>query len=463
MLAGACSLVFGDGTDDEPALSTTTTEPSPAVGTESEGAGDVAEDEEPGTTPPEEQAGDLFELLNPEDRIVVQTSAQDLSVVTFAGEMSIETGGGASFPVFSPDGSVLAWTTLNQSKSAGSIVFADVAPDGSVGEQTQIDTPVVSFYTAWAPGASDRLAVLGNTQVGVGVAVVDRAGEATAVFDVGIPYYFVWNDRGDGLIGHVGDSLRSVDLTSGAGSDLFDVDNSFRTPAVLGDGSAAYVAIENTLPFPGRNAVVKVGAGDGGVLGKGPVTPVGRFEGAGSLVLSPDSTKLAIVVEGSFEGSQIFSASTHAAGFQPDDQLDRGLHFVDVETDEVTTIVSGPVRVAYWSPDSQLIVSLTYESLGDGIPWSRWTVHNAAGEEITSTSRFALSREFADVYLPFFDQYAQSVTLWSPDSTRFVFPAISEGEQTGIWMHQITDGAGDGATHWIAEGVVAFWSPIDDG
>jgi Tol biopolymer transport system component len=461
MLASGCSLVFGETSGDAPALPADTTEPSPAAGTEGEGS--AVEEQEPASAAPGDETGDLFELLGPEDRIVVQTRDQGLSVLTFAGQVFVEADGPATQPVFSPDGSALAWTSLNPTRTAGSVVFADVAEDGSIGDQTRVETPVVSFYTSWAPGSSDRLAVLGNSRGGVGVAIVEVSGESTAVVDAGVPYYYVWNRAGDGLIGHVGNQLRSFDLSSGTGRNLFDVNNSFRTPAVLGDESAAYVGVENSLPFPGGNAVAKVEAGDSGELGDGRVSVIGRYDGSGTLALSPDSTKVAVVVEGTLETTQIFSASTHAAGFVPSVGLDRGLHIIDVATDEVTTIVSEPVRVAYWSPDSELIVSLTYESLGDGVPWSRWTVHDAAGREISRTPRFALSREFGDVYLPFFDQYAQSVTLWSPDSTRFVFPGMSVDETTGIWLHHVPDRGGEGTTQWIADGVVAFWSPVDDG
>jgi Tol biopolymer transport system component len=41
--------------------------------------------------------------------------------------------------------------------------------------------------------------------------------------------------------------------------------------------------------------------------------------------------------------------------------------------------------------------------------------------------------------VPFFDQYAQSMTLWSPDGTAFAFPAAVNGE-AGIWRQDLSGG-----------------------
>jgi Tol biopolymer transport system component len=38
--------------------------------------------------------------------------------------------------------------------------------------------------------------------------------------------------------------------------------------------------------------------------------------------------------------------------------------------------------------------------------------------------------------LPFFDQYAQSMTLWSPDGEAFAYPAMTGGIP-GIWIQDI--------------------------
>ena len=58
--------------------------------------------------------------------------------------------------------------------------------------------------------------------------------------------------------------------------------------------------------------------------------------------------------------------------------------------------------------------------------------------------------------MPFFDQFAQSVTPWSPDSDRFVYPGIGIDDARGIFVQVAEPGV---APELIADGILAFWSP----
>lgn len=456
----ACTLT-GGGDQTSPPIEPTTTDPTPEAITGGSGVGaGVGEDGADDTASPRgaDPNGDLFALLGADDQIVVQTRQGELSILTFGGQTPVDGGANASQPVFSGDGSRLVWTAPDPRSAAGTVVIADVDDDGSTAVIATISTPLVSFYNAWAPGSRDRLAVLGNTRSGVGLAVVDVTEATAELADVGTPYYFVWDPDGTGLIGHVAASLRTFDLEARTGLDLFDVNPSFRTPAVLSDRSTAFVAADNLLPFAGRNALVRLDAGPDGLVGAS-ATGVARFEGTGTFTLSPDEQILAVVVEGSLETAPIFSASTHAAGFQADDGLDRGLHLIDLETGQIRQVVDAPVRAAFWSPNGEFVLSLGFAGRADGITWVIWQVHDRQGRPVTQTDPFAVSREFGTSYLPFYDQYAQSTQLWSPDGTRFVFPGMSEDGDTGIWIHQLPSGDAGPRTAKVADGVIAFWSP----
>jgi Tol biopolymer transport system component len=59
-------------------------------------------------------------------------------------------------------------------------------------------------------------------------------------------------------------------------------------------------------------------------------------------------------------------------------------------------------------------------------------------------------------YLPFADQYAQALTMWSPDGTQFVFAGEVEGASDGIWI-QAADA--DGSSQFLIDGDFAAWSP----
>ena len=74
-----------------------------------------------------------------------------------------------------------------------------------------------------------------------------------------------------------------------------------------------------------------------------------------------------------------------------------------------------------------------------------------------STERFVPSLELSRDYLQFFEQYAQSMTLWSPDGSAFVYAGQQEGSgESGIWIQPATP---DTAPVRVADGVVASWSP----
>ena len=84
-------------------------------------------------------------------------------------------------------------------------------------------------------------------------------------------------------------------------------------------------------------------------------------------------------------------------------------------------------------------------------PKARWSVWTTDGLE--SVVEFDPEPSFINEFVPFFDQYAQSVSLWAPDGSAFAFPGTIDGE-SGIWV-QPTDGD---ATR-IGDGTWVSWAP----
>lgn len=453
IVLSGCSFLSGEENSEQAEVPLTTEAPAPGLDTEST-------EPPPPTTEsvaPEPGRGDLFELLGPDDRIVVQSASNDLSILTFGGVVAGPTNSNANQPVFSDDGSVLAWSQIN-AQGGGEVVFADVGEDGTLSGETVVATPVVSFYSAFAPGSSDRLAVLGNSTRGVGVAVADRLEGATEVVDQGVPYFFVWRADGLGFVGHVGTSLRVFDIDALEGVQTAEVLPTFRTPALLGDGGAVYVATENGTVAPGLSSIDRIDAG-GESFDVSSARSVARFNGLGSLSMSPDSRRLAVVVEGALNDARVVNIGNRFGRLQNSPGLNRGLHVIDTQTDEVQTLVDTPVIAAFWAPNSQLIASLSYDSLGNGRSWVRWTVLDLDGNVVSRSPRLLMSRLYATSYLPFYDQYERSSTPWSPDSTRLVFPGESMAGDAGIWLHQTPMAGEDAQTFLIGDGVMALWSP----
>jgi len=66
------------------------------------------------------------------------------------------------------------------------------------------------------------------------------------------------------------------------------------------------------------------------------------------------------------------------------------------------------------------------------------------------------SRTFLTNYISFFDQYAQSMTLWSPDSSAFTYPGINAKGQRGIWVQKLGE---DEDAKLVHDGIYVAWSP----
>jgi TolB protein len=74
--------------------------------------------------------------------------------------------------------------------------------------------------------------------------------------------------------------------------------------------------------------------------------------------------------------------------------------------------------------------------------------------ELQPLVAFRPTRSFLFI-LPYFDQYAQSIRLWSPDSRYLVYSHQDSAQQAGIW---VVDTEGEEAPRRLADGVLAVWS-----
>ena len=108
----------------------------------------------------------------------------------------------------------------------------------------------------------------------------------------------------------------------------------------------------------------------------------------------------------------------------------------------------------FWSPEGNKLLSLLPEVTPERV-WFRWGVWQD-GSSFT-TGRFVPSLEFSRDYLQFFEQYAQSMRLWSPDGSAFVYAGENESGESGIWIQPATENA---EPVRVADGVFATWSPV---
>jgi hypothetical protein len=90
-------------------------------------------------------------------------------------------------------------------------------------------------------------------------------------------------------------------------------------------------------------------------------------------------------------------------------------------------VVSGsPIAGFFWSPDASMLATL----VAAGDLEVQWIVFD--GAETWSLPPFRPSPTWARSVLPFFEQYAQSHSHWSGDSTRLVAPAVDDGAPVAL-------------------------------
>ncbi|HKI28127.1 MAG TPA: hypothetical protein VKB32_01705 [Actinomycetota bacterium] len=105
------------------------------------------------------------------------------------------------------------------------------------------------------------------------------------------------------------------------------------------------------------------------------------------------------------------------------------LSVIDIGTGETVEITESAIASFFWSPDGERLLYLDPGSPDGEQLWFRWGVWYGTSSFLTP--RFIPSELIAIGYLQFFEQYAQSMSLWSPDSSSFAYPGMSEDGERG--------------------------------
>jgi len=365
------------------------------------------------------------------------------------------TGGAAQFPAWSPDGGRLAVVA-----GPGLFVLDDL-PSGPPPET--IPSPIYQsgeeppFYLYWSP-TGDQVTFLTSEPDGLALRTAAADGsDAGGIVRRGAPMYWAWTgaDRmlvhagGDGPNAYVGE----VDLHGEEARRTAVVPGLFQAPAVSSDGlRRAYVASTNEPEPDIRSAVILVEDGSDGsvrrVAVRGP-TALGWGPGQGSLafIAPPQRTQLPI---------------------GPLDLLDRA-------STSPRTLLDDDVLAFFWSPDGASIAALmlasdkprqvaslrampprpgTPTAADSGLTLRLKVVAPDDGSVLVDRP-VRLSETFVGQLLPYFDQYALSHRLWSPDSADLVLPLVGDDGLTHITVLP----AGGGEPRVIADGEIAFWAP----
>ncbi|MCX6046861.1 MAG: hypothetical protein NT075_17295 [Chloroflexi bacterium] len=372
------------------------------------------------------------------NRLLVVGEDGNLFTVNPAGQARIDltTDAGSTHlyvqPTWSPTGERIGWGQLD--RQSGTLVSALITsrPDGS--DQTQTVVPFPPFFLNWRPDGK-QLAYLGNWVAAgeqtIALRLIDIAngGTISSTLGVGQPFYFSWSPDGQQMLTHIDNERTALLTLDGQETVLAATSTNFATPQwALDGGKLLYV-----LAKDGQSQLVIADA-------TGTIQQEVTFvegETALNFSLSPKNDLLAYT-----ETDQ--SVGLNSLG---------PLFLFNLADQKFQELSADPVVAFFWSPDGHALLFLTPEIQGEQL-WMN--LHVWDGKAAHTLSRFMPSSVFLQQYLPFADQYAQSIQLWSPDSSAVVFAGQDEQDQTGIWVQSID---GKSPAQHVSDGVFATWSP----
>lgn len=326
----------------------------------------------------------------------------------------------AIFPAWSSDGNRIAAVTATE--RGGIVQIIDVANGGEplVALEGQGRGPI---YLNWSP--DDRyLAVLSNTPAGilaldlVDMPAVMAGAPASRTLSFGQPFYWVWSATGRSILVHR-DVLRRTAVVGLTSVAAFDVQRplaspgAFQSPAISDSGR--YIAYSSLDGSDG--SVVVVGNPELGSSAE----PVVRLPQRDLVAFGwrPGSEQLSV------------QGATSAGTF-----VGR-LDLLDVASGVARTLSAKEVVASFWSPDGRWIAALSRRSGGvqqvSAIaadlhpvqalgPLLELDLIEADTRHVVEHGAVRLSAAFGSQYLPFFDQYSRSHSLWAPDSSAIVLP-----------------------------------------
>jgi TolB protein len=358
------------------------------------------------------------------------------------------------FPAWSPDGRRLA--VISSRLSGGGIyvlpdaVGADNAPESQVYFSAE-ETPI---YLYWSPDGATLAFLANQTRNQMGLKVIDSDGaRASRLLATGEPFYWDWSADSRQLLVHIGEAngigqLALIGVDGQTQADNLATPGIFQAPGIAPGGRYWAFAEDSD----GRSALVIVDTQTGERR---------AFEQSDALSLSWSPT-----------GDQL--AFTNGA---PDSPHFWGpLRVLDIASGQTRLLTRQTVLAYFWSPNGRSIAFITVN--GDpqdgginalaktrqltrlmrpaqqpGQGFLTLSVVDVATGEGLRLLDFQPTGVFLTQFLPFFDQYALSHRLWSPDSSALVLPVV---EETGNWVLVVP--AAGGRPFHLAEGDSAFWS-----
>ncbi|MDE2901079.1 MAG: hypothetical protein OXN15_08700 [Chloroflexota bacterium] len=346
-----------------------------------------------------------------------------------------------AWPTWSPDGTRIAASRVVTEGVPGTGVDLRVI-DLANGAETvvfQNDPSGVGFvaqgaphYPYWRPGG-EHVAFLASGAPGLSLYTADAAtGGGAAQVISGAPLYFVWSRTGEGALLNAQGQLYTAEWSGKLEPEELPLTAAgFRTPGFSHDGRRMAFGV----PTATGHVTLHTADADGS-----DPAPLAEVAESVAFLWSPTGPLLA-----------------HSNGLMPRLSLFEGFIVRDTEADEVVVAVSDPTLAFAWSPDGS---RLAYAALDEGQEWLVWKVAGLDGAEPRELVRFLPSPEMF-IWLSYFDQYAHSHAVWSPDSSRLVFAGRVPEPDGSVPARDhviVLDVEGLAEPMLVAVGTTAFWS-----
>ena len=357
-----------------------------------------------------------------------------------------------TFPVWSRDGGSLSFSSyliFEETVSQSSLHRADADGKGMIVTLAVDPTsqsgigPGVPHFTTWSPNG-DRIALTTSGEFGIGSMILGSyAGEVPKSIAIGAPLYINWAPDGSAILIHqdAGLHIMTVDgNTSGSPRSIGTGSISFNSPTWSPD-SQQFAHVES---INGKNSVVITNMDE-------IATTVIVAEGDNRVGLgwSPDGKKIAI-------------ARSSRTSFHT-------LSIYNVNSGQERILHEGNIRSFWWSPDGNKLAIIEDSPAIDFA--HKWSIVDVESGDLTPLVTQVTSDEFLFVQV-FFDQYADSHNLWSPDSSKIVISGtvldldkvvssigdinLPQEFDSQVWVLD-ANGLEDPVS--VGKGTIASWSP----